>query len=335
VSFSLAAGQSPGSVAATYAKSALDVGFEQSRYNDGLRFVSLGAYCGVRKSLQKIGRDAEALPFDWMRTRTEGILRYLRDDFAGFFEYDTRLPVPGAVPLTMYRDYYHSFWHDSPEDPKDQDKYRRRMERFKKLGQLKKGGQGLIFVRSTAHSAEATKTDELLQELITTFGPGIRLLQIVDFQRSHRGPARVLDRPNLLVYFLASEHHLEPRGAPYADPLNAAVEWATGRLTKAMDIDSIKMLPHYVDFADGWLVDGLEPYEEYAPKGAAGGGKWQSQPKQQADAGQHVVKHRALRNASVSTLGSSGGSSDDSSDETPDMSAAPPPRERRVRRCCQ
>merc|ERR1719316_2467399 len=83
---------------------------------DGLRLISLGCYCGPKLSIRALGRDAETLPFDWVRTRIDGLLHFIKNDFDLFFHYDTRQAVPGCgtkdKPMVMHRSFYHSFWHD-------------------------------------------------------------------------------------------------------------------------------------------------------------------------------------------------------------------------------
>ncbi|CAE8619485.1 unnamed protein product, partial [Polarella glacialis] len=98
--------------------------------------ISLGCNCGPKLSFQKIGRGSETLPFDWMQSSLDGILNFLRTDFGGFFDYVTKQKVPGCQAMVMYRGHLHSFWHDDPDDPTMQEKYRRRIKRLFGMGQL-------------------------------------------------------------------------------------------------------------------------------------------------------------------------------------------------------
>ncbi|CAE8600647.1 unnamed protein product, partial [Polarella glacialis] len=95
-----------------------------------VQLVSLGSYCGPKLSFQKMGRGAETLPFDWIRSRMEGILHFLRTDFRGFFEFVTEMKVPSAHQMVMFRGYHHSFWHDDPRDASMHERYTRRIARF-------------------------------------------------------------------------------------------------------------------------------------------------------------------------------------------------------------
>merc|ERR1719238_420167 len=51
----------------------------------GALLVSLGCYCGPKLSFKMMGYGSETLPFDWIRT-----------DIDGFFDFRTKLPVPGS-----------------------------------------------------------------------------------------------------------------------------------------------------------------------------------------------------------------------------------------------
>lgn len=50
---------------------------------DHITLVSLGCFCGPKLSFKHIGRGAETLPFDWMRTCGAALLKFMRNDFEG------------------------------------------------------------------------------------------------------------------------------------------------------------------------------------------------------------------------------------------------------------
>jgi len=230
---------------------------DEVQRRNGPRIVSLGSYCGVRKSVQKADLDGESLPFDWMRTRVEGILHYLRNDFDMFFNYVTTHDLQNSV--VMYRDHLHSFWHDDLLDPQCKEKYQRRIER---LFSLDARTEPILFIRSVAHTRELLLTDELLQEITKRFGERAKLMVIVDFQAGNVGPALVQDRENLLVYSLPTKAHQEPYGAPYGDPIKAALDWMDGCLQGARVLPSVNSLLDGCDIRNGWSIDGLDPFEE-------------------------------------------------------------------------
>eukprot|EP00441_Pelagodinium_beii_P006958 CAMPEP_0197690788 /NCGR_PEP_ID=MMETSP1338-20131121/108828_1 /TAXON_ID=43686 ORGANISM="Pelagodinium beii, Strain RCC1491" /NCGR_SAMPLE_ID=MMETSP1338 /ASSEMBLY_ACC=CAM_ASM_000754 /LENGTH=124 /DNA_ID=CAMNT_0043273273 /DNA_START=104 /DNA_END=475 /DNA_ORIENTATION=+ len=124
------------------------------------------------------------MPFDWIQTRVEGILHYLKNDFDGFLDHSSKERDPYSYSSSeakyIFRDAVHSFWHDDPTNSEDIAKYRRRIARFKAL---KTSGRRILFVRTVARSKELYQTDDLLGEITTFFGGRAHLLIIVDMQR--------------------------------------------------------------------------------------------------------------------------------------------------------
>merc|ERR1719362_1744402 len=197
-----------------------------------------------------------------MRTRIEGVLHYLRNNFEGFFNYVSVEPVPGA-PVVVYKDHLHSFWHDDVPNASVQEKYRRRIARFNNLCAA---GEKVLFVRSGAHTKELALIDELLQELVKRFGKQVKLLAIADFQAKTVGPAFVEDRPNLLVYFLPTDAHRDPDGAPYPEAISCAVDWIEGRHVEAMRIPSVHRLLDFADFPKAYSTPNLTPLSQKCPR---------------------------------------------------------------------
>mmetsp|Transcript_35105 Transcript_35105/g.76666 ORF Transcript_35105/g.76666 Transcript_35105/m.76666 type:complete len:625 (-) Transcript_35105:92-1966(-) len=217
-----------------------------------VQLVSLGCYCGPKLSFKKIGRGAETLPFDWLRTRLSGVRHFLKNDFDGFYDWTTKQSVPDSK-MTIYRGYYHSFWHDNPNDPAMIERYQRRIARFMSIDARTKP---VLFVRAACTSDELSEAGELLADLKALFGDSACLLLIVDFQKTAQGAAAVGGHPDLLVYYLSGDAHKEPDGAPYCKPILVALDWMVGRPIEAMqfvDLDTI------VDCADEtqWGLRGL------------------------------------------------------------------------------
>ncbi|CAE7658640.1 ACP5 [Symbiodinium necroappetens] len=129
-----------------------------------IMLVSLGCFCGPKLSFKNIGRGAETLPFDWMRTRHEGLVHFLRNGWDestgwnGFFEFNSKKVVPG-VSMTTYRSYYHSFWHDDPTDPGMHERYQRRISRFNNIDATSKP---VLFVRTVPTTQELKVVPERL-----------------------------------------------------------------------------------------------------------------------------------------------------------------------------
>jgi len=224
---------------------------------NGVMLVSLGCYCGPKLSFKKMGRGAETLPFDWMRTRIEGLLYFLRSDFDGFFDFVTKEPVPGSSKMIMYRNYLHSFWHDDPTDPSMHEKYNRRIARFNSIDAR---SQHVLFVRVAAATDELLLATELLSELTKRFGERARLLLILNFQTKTSGPAFLENCRNLILYFLTPDAHKADNPnfcQPYAEPVRVALEWAVGRgQEKAVTFSSAEIALEAAE-GDNWGFNGL------------------------------------------------------------------------------
>lgn len=224
--------------------------------------VSLGSCCAVKESIKHGGWSAESLPFDWMKTRIEGIIRYLTKDFEGFFDVTTKQVVPGTGgAMVMFRDYYHSFWHDNLEDQADLEKYKRRIHRFMSLFS---SGRPILFVRAIAESDEIQKIPDLLQAA-TRFGPHVRLLVILhDYNKKHPGPCRVVTMPNLLVYFHDVHSSLGDQ-APFVKAIDLALLWASGVEITSNWVNSIRQIEAMVDNMSPIIVHGLSAFEAAPP----------------------------------------------------------------------
>lgn len=222
-------------------------------YADHVMLVSLGSYCGPKLTFQKVGRGAETLPFDWSRTRIEGLLHFLRNDFDGFFDFVTRKPVPGTTSMIMYRDWYHSFWHDDPTDEGMIERYKRRIIRFGKIDASK---EPVLFVRVMNSSDEFEKIPELSNEIISRFGSRACLLAIMNFQKLVNGAATVEGQSNLLFYFLEGKVHEDLGGAPYATAVLCGLDWACHKEIDAIPFPSMEELAAAADITH-WGYDGL------------------------------------------------------------------------------
>eukprot|EP00434_Breviolum_minutum_P009818 symbB.v1.2.008647.t2/scaffold540.1/size189765/12 len=118
-----------------------------------LQVVSLGSFCGMKFSIQRLGLGDAHLPFDWIRTTSKGLRGFLRNGFEKFFEakrYDL-----AEAGMTVHRAEQHSFWHDDVSKPEVRQKLQRRVHRFLNLANNE--SRDLLFIRSCAC------TDELLE----------------------------------------------------------------------------------------------------------------------------------------------------------------------------
>mmetsp|Transcript_58774 Transcript_58774/g.137214 ORF Transcript_58774/g.137214 Transcript_58774/m.137214 type:complete len:327 (+) Transcript_58774:87-1067(+) len=224
-----------------------------------IQLVSLGCYCGVKASFQSIGRGSEHMPFDWMRTSLDGLLHFIRSDFAGFFNYVSGpISIPGQT-CVLYRGYQHSFWHDNPTDPAMVSKYERRMDRFNSIdGDARK----VLFVRAVCDTKEVARAPELLHELKEAFGRQCMLLMVMDFQHRMHGPVQTPAHPDILWYWNPPEAHKDSANV-YVKPVLQALDWVVGRPVSGSACKSVEEIfsatdRHTAYYAyDHWVFEGL------------------------------------------------------------------------------
>lgn len=163
-------------------------GRDLEEVNRKVQAVSLGSSCGTKLSLRRLGLGEATMPFDWMRTRSIGLVRWIRSNFDGFFETQQRLEVIMQDTLmTVYRSPSHSFWHDDIQDEVCHQKLQRRIDRFFDLVNEKADlpRRPLLFVRSVAGSSELLQSEELYETVRERFeacGRRVFLLLIVEDQ---------------------------------------------------------------------------------------------------------------------------------------------------------
>merc|ERR1712070_902629 len=93
------------------------LGCDLEEVNRCVQVVSLGSYCGVKMSLMRLGLGEAHMPLDWMHCSVEGILEWMKTDFAAFCTFTGKLEVQlDGADFTVYRSRVHSMWHDDIED---------------------------------------------------------------------------------------------------------------------------------------------------------------------------------------------------------------------------
>lgn len=222
-----------------------------------VQLVSLGSLCALKLSFKELGRESETLPFDWIRTRIEGLLHFIRNDFAGYYDYTS---IKTASLLTVYSARYHSFWHDVPHEPGMRERYNRRMKRFQAIDASK---GPVLFARAVACTDELVYVEELLEELLECHGQHAYLLIILDWQTQLSGLATVEGLPNLVVYFHSTQDRL-PSTAPYIKPVAAGLRWVVGSTEPVAKFPDLRTLHTRVDPSD-WgfhAADGVSSFED-------------------------------------------------------------------------
>lgn len=149
--------------------------------------VSLGGSCGPKISLRRLGLGEATMPFDWMRTRVQGLIQWLQKGFDDFLSTPQRIEVSYQdTSMTVYRSPTHSFWHDDLQDEACREKLKRRVDRFLALAASKEvasDDRDLLFVRGVAGSSELEYTEELFEALKQRFeGRRVWLLLVLEDQ---------------------------------------------------------------------------------------------------------------------------------------------------------
>lgn len=123
-----------------------------SKFNQETLFISLGSYCAPASLARSCGYRKAAFPFDWNITLDgEKLLEILNENFQNFLIDEYLVPFGWATLLNTY--YHIEFVHDGSWDgshssfymPILLSKYKRRIERFKKL---KEHHGHVVFMRS-------------------------------------------------------------------------------------------------------------------------------------------------------------------------------------------
>jgi len=149
-------------------------------------FMSLGGWCGVSLTLEKMGLRSAAYPFDYVRAPLDGVFRCLETDFENFLSF-TDSKVQKRGPKFYYgASWGGSFYHHDIESESTQNMFSRRILRF--LG--KRGDQtrsSRVFVRAVNTTQELNDSPKLLAALESKFHmQQVYLLMIVDMQKSDR-----------------------------------------------------------------------------------------------------------------------------------------------------
>lgn len=157
----------------------------------GIVPVSLGCRCCAKQAILTVtgdppegypyGHGIDYMPFDWNLSSLDGILHFLRHNFANFFHFNnqTIMPVDGHpnVKFDKFNSSFMTFLHHDPR--KDCSKIIGRMDRFRKLcthTRETRGARPILFVRYVHETKEFARIDELYAHLRLWAGGRARLL---------------------------------------------------------------------------------------------------------------------------------------------------------------
>eukprot|EP00931_Biecheleriopsis_adriatica_P010022 TRINITY_DN111117_c0_g1_i1.p1 TRINITY_DN111117_c0_g1~~TRINITY_DN111117_c0_g1_i1.p1 ORF type:complete len:412 (-),score=78.59 TRINITY_DN111117_c0_g1_i1:24-1259(-) len=199
-----------------------------------LRVISLGSFCGMKFSIQRLGLGDAHLPFDWIRTTSSGVAHFVQTGFEDFFSVASAYDVPSAG-FKVHRAERHSFWHDDVSQADVRQKMRRRVARFLDLAEdPPEEVRDLLFVRSCACTEELRQVEDLYAALQERFASPMRtrrilLAIIVDGQARREGPIFHAKLPGLLLLTQPlSSHEAAMRGEGYCWAVAAACDAALG-----------------------------------------------------------------------------------------------------------
>lgn len=184
------------------------------------KFVSLGSFCGVAQALQSLDLRGAAGPFDWMRSRCEGVTQLLATNFQDFMTMEAPITQAcGSRVLPMA--WGGSYWHHDIRDKEFhcgwqmQQTMERRKERF-----LTMSDENIVFIRSVNCTDELRAIPNLFHALKARFPRSrVRLLVLVDYQ-DYLSEAVISELGGDVVFSLVSGRVWEaPIPMPEWDPL--------------------------------------------------------------------------------------------------------------------
>mmetsp|Transcript_71535 Transcript_71535/g.155415 ORF Transcript_71535/g.155415 Transcript_71535/m.155415 type:complete len:942 (-) Transcript_71535:64-2889(-) len=190
-----------------------------------LHVISLGSFCGVKFSIQRLGLGQAHLPFDWIRSTSSGVRSFVRRRFSNFFSVTSRQDVPGTS-FTVHRSDKHSFWHNDITREEERELLRRRVDRFLAM---RDDPKDLLFVRSVASTEELAEVEDLYADLSDRFVKSARrrvlLVVVVDGQATFSGPIAHRGLPGVVFYAQPlAEDAVSPEGDCYTRAITSAVD---------------------------------------------------------------------------------------------------------------
>ena len=242
-----------------------------------LQLISLGSYCGMKFSIQRLGCGSAHLPFDWIRTTQGGLVHFLRTGFTDYFCVASKLEIKSAA-LTVHRGENHSFWHDDVSQASVREKLRRRVTRFLEMAaNFPTQTRDYLFLRSCACTSELHRVEDLYTTLVERCAPGqnpprVLLAIIIDGQAQRQGPIHHDSLPGL-VFFTQEQSSEED----VTD--GQAYSWAVGAACDAALMESLQGFARQP--GQRVVKSGSELLE-----GGHWGGRWHP-PLQSCEAGLH------------------------------------------------
>jgi hypothetical protein len=234
-----------------------------SSFFEGSEFVSLGSWCGVALTLEKMGLRKAAYPFDYVRSPQDGVIQCLENDFENFLSFTEFSVQRNGKKFYYGASWGGSFYHHDIESECTQKMFSRRIERFLGVANEKKPSSR-VFIRAANTPQDVQDAEKLLVALEQKFqGVPVYLLTLVDMQKNARLFRLQNAHPNMLFYhvrkdlwtqgsrdLLAQRHRCADA---YAPGIGAALRfWAQGLRApmQATVVSGVKVLCALTEYFD-------------------------------------------------------------------------------------
>lgn len=111
-------------------------------------YIGIGGWCGTAFGLKGSNLRTHSLPFDWVRSKFEGIIDCLDNNFNNFLPKTYESEKIGKNKIGVHRGRLFSFYHDDFDNHLEIEieKYERRIDRFQ---QFLQSDEKITFIRTT------------------------------------------------------------------------------------------------------------------------------------------------------------------------------------------
>jgi hypothetical protein len=243
------------------AKVGLNLPDVSARFGES-EFISLGGWCGVALTLEKMGLRKAAYPFDYVRVSHEGILQCLEKDFDNFASFTDKHVTESGHKFFYGSSWGGSFYHHDIENERVRQMFSRRIERFLGTSGAERPASR-VFIHAANTPREVDESMSLLAALEQKFQDApVYLVVLIDMQKTAR-LIKLQSCSNILFYqchedlwMKCSYELLEQRHRcvdTYADGIGAALRyWSQGlraplQATRVADMRTLRALTEHFE----------------------------------------------------------------------------------------
>jgi len=162
--------------------------------------VSLGCWCGPAFAIKNMYQQ-QSYPFDSIRSKIEGVINNLNNDFSEFFEY-SNITIINSNQNIFYCKYI-SFWHHNILDQNIKNMFIRRIKRLKNLTNI---NSHKIFIRVLQSLSELDYIIELYHSL-KKYGFSNFKLYICCECQLYNYVCKLVDFP-IYIYLVKNQDHI-------------------------------------------------------------------------------------------------------------------------------